>query len=479
MAKILIQNINQGGIADSDYVGGKNSVAEMVGLDIHSESGVIKVNGRAFKETGTTIDAFVCAMVNISSLEIYAFGSTNGKIWLRDFSGWSLAATHTAGKGILNAKLYKGYIYYCTYDSIGRWQVGTAWSTRTDNWAYFTNTVSGNKGRPMRIVNDVLYIGDKNLVAQVDSGTFSANALDIDEGYDITALGSVNTDLLIGASNGLTSRAFRWNTWSVSYSYSDPIPETSINCFLDTDNNVLAQCGNKGRIYAYNGAQLEQYRRVKGVYTGTRQGYCYQNATHNFNGLPLFAMSNPSIQSNVRSCLMGIYSLGRTSPAYPTVLNLEYPISNYATLASSILGGEEIGAICPVDGNGFLVSWLDNNNIGGGGITYGIDSMIGANVQASAYLKTRVIMVNRTAVDTYGIVAVPYRSLPTGASIKIYKKVNNATTFTEITATVNDTKRCMVYTKADIGDASKVQFMVELTTSGQPAEVEMVEINIK
>lgn len=465
MAKILIQNINQGGIADSDYIGSKNSVAEMVGLDIHSESGLIKANSLLVKESGTLIDDFCKAIVTISSTESYAFGSTSSKIWGRDFTGaWTLAATGSPGTGILNAIKYKGYIYYAFNDRLGRWQIGTAWSTRTDNWALFTNTTSR---RPMKIINDVLYIGDTNLVAQVDGSTFSANALDIDSDFSINSFGKVNTDLLCGADDGLISRVFRWNTWSVSYSYSDSVPESSINCFLETDNNVIVQCGRKGRIYLYNGAQLEEYKRIKGVYTGSKEVYMYPNATLNFNGLPLFGVSNLSSFAALNACLLGIYSLARTSRAYPLVLNLEYPISTGNT------SGIEIGAMASIDSNRFLVSWRDGN-------TYGIDSMTSANSQLAPYLKTRVIMVNRTQIDTYGGIAVPYRSLPSGSAIKIYKRLNNSSSFTEITETVNDSKRQMVYTKADIGDASKVQFMVVLSRgSGGSPEVEMVEINIK
>ena len=42
MAKIEIKNLNFGGIADSEYLGNENSVAEMVNCDIHGEAGIIK-----------------------------------------------------------------------------------------------------------------------------------------------------------------------------------------------------------------------------------------------------------------------------------------------------------------------------------------------------------------------------------------------------------------------------------------------------
>lgn len=258
MAKIEIKNLNLGGIADSDYLGAENSVAEAVGLDIHSEAGVIKVNQALTKESGTLVDDFVKASVPCSDGKTYHFGSTNGKVWSRTSGGtWALEATvaPSAGNiGVLDAKEYQGYIYYAMQNRLGRWQIGSAWSTRNDNWATFTN--GDADWHPMRVVNLVLYIGDKNYVAQVDAGTFSANALDIAAPLRIKSLGRMNTDLLVGtyiSDNVTETEIIRWNTWSVSFSTSDPIPEVGVNCFPDTDNNVIVNAGTKGSLYPYNG----------------------------------------------------------------------------------------------------------------------------------------------------------------------------------------------------------------------------------
>jgi hypothetical protein len=67
----------------------------------------------------------------------------------------------------------------------------------------------------MQEVNQVLYIGDRNYVAQVDAGTFSANALDIKTPLRIKSLGKILTDLLVGTFvnvyNAITE-ILRWNT---------------------------------------------------------------------------------------------------------------------------------------------------------------------------------------------------------------------------------------------------------------------------
>jgi len=80
----------------------------------------------------------------------------------------------------MDAWEYQGYIYYTMQSRLGRVAVGapTDWATRNDSWATFTNTDA--LYHPCQEVNAVLYIGDANLVAQVDAGVFSADALDIE-----------------------------------------------------------------------------------------------------------------------------------------------------------------------------------------------------------------------------------------------------------------------------------------------------------
>lgn len=470
MAKIEIKNLNLGGIADSDYLGGENSVAEMVGLDIHSEAGIIKVNQKLTKDSGSVVDDFVKASVSCSDGNTYHFGSTNGKIFKRASNGtWTneaTAAPAAGAVGILGAMEYQGYIYYAMQSRLGRWQIGTAWSTRNDSWATFTNTDADF--HPMRIVNLVLYIGDKNYVAQVDNVTFSANALDIKSPLRIKSLGQMSTDLLIGtyvADNVNKTEIIRWNTWSVSFSVSDPIPETGVNAFLDTDNYIIVNAGTKGNLYMFNGTSLEEYKTVKGLYTGTKKGYVHPNATFNFNGMPLFGFSN--VSGNPAN--QGVYSLARTNRNYPFVLNLEYAIS------TGNLSGVDIGTITPISADQFLVSWKDTT----GGTTYGIDVLDLSNKASVAYFITRVIQAERSKIVNYGIVNSCYRSLPTGTSIEVRKKVNGDVAFSSAITSRVDAKRMLVATQVDINDASRLQTKVNLVASVNDApELEVVEIGV-
>lgn len=469
MARIPFKNFNLGGIADSDYMGGANSLADLWGFDIHSEVGVLKVNQALAKESGSTVDDLVKAAVPCSDGNTYLFGSTNGKIWKRTSGGtYSLEATAAPAAGaigILDAMEYQGYIYYAMQSRLGRVAVGAAWSTRNDSWATFTNTDASF--HPMRIVNLVLYIGDANYLAQVDAGVFAANALDISAPLRIKCLGQLGTDILMGtfvSSNIVATQIYRWNTWSVSFTNSDPIPEIGINCFLPIDNGVMCNAGTKGNLYTYDGVVLQPYKQIKGTWDNTtNKATVNPNAALNFNGLPLFGLSvSAGTPAN-----MGVYSLGRANRNYPIVLNGEQGIS------TGHLDNVEIGAIVGV-GDVYLVTWKDTN----GGTSYGVDILDLSNKYSAAYLTTRVIMADRMAFLNYNVVNIGYRTLPANTTFGISKKVNGGA-MTAIVAgdCTDDVQRKIFMTSIDINDATTLQVKIAPTVSANTApEIEAFEV---
>ena len=201
MAKVEIKNINLGGIADSMYQGAANSVAEMVGLDIHSEAGVIKVNQALTKDSGAVVDEFCKVGVACSNGSTYMFGVAGGVFERQSDGTWTDHATVAPAAGgveVLGAYEYKGYIYYATELRLGRFPIPTAGVAPTLSSNFATFGIGDATYHPMKIVNQVLFIGDGYQVAQVDAGTFSANALDLDTNRRISALGKYATDLLIG-----------------------------------------------------------------------------------------------------------------------------------------------------------------------------------------------------------------------------------------------------------------------------------------
>ncbi len=461
---IELKNFNLGGLADSRYQGVQNSLATIVGFDLHSEPGVLKVHQKLTKESGSTIDALVKTIRSCSDGKSYLFSSTSGKIWSRTSGGtYTLEATAAPAAGaasILDAAEHNGYLYYSMQSRLGRWQIGTAWSTRNDSWATFMNTDA--LFHPIFLLNGVLYIGDKNYIAQVDeSNVFTGNALDIPSTYRIKSLWIDTNDLLIGTyinDNVNMCRIIRWNTWSESWTNEDDVPEVGINGFIPMDNTILLSAGTKGFFYLYEGARLEQFMRLPGAWDSTKKATVHKNAAALFQKRTLFGLSN--IAGN--PALQGVYSYGSYSRNYPRVLSLDYIISQ--NLTSSI----EIGAIEAV-GDDFLVAWKDGSN-------YGVDKIDWSNKYASAYFETRVIDMARSIQKTIDI-KINYRSIPANCDITLQKSVNYAA-YANVDL-VNDSKRLCKYAKVKILEANTVQFKIAAAVNANNApEIESVEISI-
>lgn len=142
---IKIENINLGGISDSDYQGPTNSQAKIVGLDIHSMPGLIRVNQALKKDSGTTVTEFCKVRIACSDGNTYWFSSDSGKIWKRTSAGvYSLVYTTVPTSGeakCLGAREYNGYIYWATQNHLHRIALTglSDWSTNNEaNWQDFS-----------------------------------------------------------------------------------------------------------------------------------------------------------------------------------------------------------------------------------------------------------------------------------------------------------------------------------------------------
>lgn len=460
---IPIGNFNLGGLAASKWSGVESSFYKLTGWDLHSTPGLLKVAQKLTKDTSTTITALCRTCVSSSNGAQYWFSYTDGKIWERTSAGsWQLVHTTTPAAGTagcLGAFEYQGYIYWATQSRLHRIAVSNAdnnnWATdAVEDWATFS--ITDTEFHPMVEQNLVLYIGDGNYVAQVDAGTFTANALDIKTPLRIKALGKIFTDLLIGTyvADGVTkAEIFRWNTWSVSFTNSDEIPEVGVNAFLQGDNFVLVQAGIRGNIYYYDGTKLERWKKIPGEYSSAKYGEVYPNAAASMGELMLFGFSNGA----GNPCDQGVYQIGRHDRNYPWVLDMPYPISERsggALVTSSI----EIGALLAV-GSDLYVSWKN-------GSTYGIDKLDYSNKLELAYLETVLISLDREKFSNFSKFVTTYASLPAGTGITMQYSKNYAD-YTDTTE-VTDTDRKIVQAEEGV-EANSLQLKISPTVSSNDA----------
>jgi hypothetical protein len=458
---IPIENLNLGGLSSSKWSGAKNSVYKMVGFDPHSLPGILQVEQKLTKDSGSTVTEFCKERVNCSNGAQYWFSSTSGKIWERTSAGaWRLVHTTTpaaGGAACLGAIEYQGRIYWATES---RLHYITTTLADDNNWAadaqedFATFGVTNASYHPMIDLNLVLYIGDGNQVAQVDATTFSANALDIKTPLKIKSLGKMGTDLLVGtyiADTVSECEIIRWNTWSVSFTNSDIIPEIGINAFLPADNFVLVQAGNKGNIYFYNGENLELYSKIPGEYSSTAYGSVYPSSVANREGQILFGFSNGS--GNPADQL--VYRIARHDRNYPYIMDQPYPISERSS-GNFVLSSIEIGGVLVV-GSDLYVAWKNSSS-------YGIDKIDASNKLNGAYIETRVMSLNREAFSNFSKGVVSYALLPASTDIDLYLDRNYAG-YGDALNTVPDTDRNIIETKDEQRDFTTLQMKMKATTS--------------
>lgn len=476
---ITLTNWNMGGLADSKWSGIKDSFYRMVGLDPHSEPAVLKAEQKLTKDSSTTIDEFVKCIVPSSNGRVYHFSADSGKIWEESSGSYTLVHTTTAVAGehkCLGAIEFEGYIIWATESRLHRILASDAegaaeWAANVDeDWQTFTKT--DDTYHPMAIQNLNLYIGDGNLVAEWDGTAFTADALDLVDNLRITCLGKLpaTTDLLIGTKvtdNISRSEVLRWNTWSVSFTTSDPIDEVGVNAFIPADNFVYVSAGKQGNIYMYDGVQMEIYKKVIGDWSPSNTAIVHPNASCSFNGQALFGMSN--VANN--PCLQGVYRLGRHSRNYPYILDLAYPISERSG-GALVTTGIEIGAIAVV-GQEIAVSWKN-------GSTYGVDRLDTSNKLDGAYFEARVMRPDRMLKSTYTRFDMAYNSLPSNTALTLSFDSNYAGSYSAPTSSqVTDTDRKIIYLEEGF-ESSALQLKCAFTcNSNDTPSLEQIDIHLR
>lgn len=448
----FIQNNFSGGLSDGPLTGLKGSLADGVGIDIHSTPGVIKVNQALKKDSGSTVTDFCKYAVNASDGNTYWFGNT-GKIYQRTSLGvWSNVYTDANGE-ILGAFEFNGYMYWATATKLARKVFpGTNWTTDVNN-AWKTLTTSSY--HPMAVQSIYLFIGNANTIASVDdvgiftaSGTSSVAFSALPTRYTVKTLKNYDIDLLIGteiSSNYSSARVFRWDTVSPTYNVSDDIPETAVNCFLPVDNFMYVQAGQSGNIYYYDGAKNYKDKRIPGDYVGKTM-IVHPGSTCNYLGRALFGVSN--LSSN--PCNEGVYSVARYNKNYPYALMQEY-VNSHGSLT-----GVEVGAMIGA-GTTLLVAWKN-------GATYGVDVIDAANKYASAYITTLQITGDRMMKKSYQNYAITYKSKPANTDISLSYSDNYNASFSSISLTEDETLYGKMRAQQNI-EAGTMQYKISFTSS--------------
>jgi hypothetical protein len=307
----------------------------------------------------------------------------------------------------------------------------------------------------MYTLNNVLYVASGRYIHQVEvvSGSFaySTKVLDIGDNGDITSLGSYGTDLVVGTSKGVI---LRWNTYSVTWTFATEPINASINSMWTFDNQTYCNAGNYGDIYIFTGSSLVYFTKIfnnenaRGivslVYPYTKYVLLAVSAGNSGAG-----SSDATLKAATNE---GLYAFGSIIKNSSPVVSLLNPLSG------GVNNGNYVSGL-----SGSYIGWMAFNG-GNASTDYRIDKYDSSSYLLSgAYYETKIIKIDRSSFAEILEILVPYVSLPASTNIKLYYKVNYATSWTEITGFV-DTKRMLKSFPFSI-QGSVFEFKVELITN--------------
>jgi len=441
------------GLGISKFLGTKGSFAKAVGIDIHSNPGILKAQQSLKKDSGDIVDQLVMCSVHTSAGHSYHFGEA-GKIFKRTSGGtWSLLDTVTATPKIVGAAEHSdGYVYFTYVNKVGKIQVSDDAITEA---AHTLTNSNSNYGQVFyHEKQNAIFIANKELVARVDAASaFSANAFDLKGTYEIRDIASRDIDVLIGATldSGSASRFFQWDgvksSWQYSWVFGD-----EIKWMLNKGERVYILGGENGEIYDFDDIK-DPIKKIPGDYSNVNTLTSNPNAKCLLKGLLHFGIQDASTGNAFPN---GIYTLGsKDLEVFPLALNCEYPIS------AGDLDGVEIGAVS-TDGSTLFVSWKDKAGTG-----YGVDVIDTANKYASAYVEFLVMKVDEVSKKNFDRFPCNFEPLPASCSLHVKRSLDLASSFTSV-ATFNiagETNDEGTFDGENVPDAYMIQLRIDLVTN--------------
>jgi hypothetical protein len=376
-------------------------------------------------------------------------------------SGWDLAfqlALLNPDNGELGAESERvPYIYWSTPEYLHRIAVSNIadWADKVETVGKFKN--GHTQHHPMAMQNLSLFIGDGNVLAEVDDvGTFvqetELNLPDIDV---IQALYPFDTDLLIGSKAIKMGHVRRWDTVSESWSAQDEIYDAEgVTAFLGDDNYVYPITGPFGRVYFYDGEKMVPYVQIPGEWGPSKKAVVHANSVGFWMNMPVFGLSN----STGNPQLQGIYGLGSAGRGFDKTLSLDFPIS------AGTFDNITIGAIL-VRGADLMIAWKTAS-------AAGVDKLDWSAKYASAYFETRIltdIMTARGVANARHIrktlkeVAVPYAELPADTGITMAYKKKNESSYTNLEAGKDQTDDQKLYFRQTVPAMAAPQLRATFT----------------
>lgn len=362
----------KGGMTLNEKLGGKSQFHIGKHLDFTSRKGFLTVRPgftrmqlSASADIGQPIQGVIFTQEDGN---VY-FGADNGTIYSQSDTGTIASAHASAQTGAIRGLIeYKGYMYFPQNTTIGRSDLAGS-PTYTDNWQTGLVNVTSH---PMHISADnKLYFGDDRYVASWDGSSYTAQALDVQDDWEIQCLSDFGVSYLaIGvnrkASTSYNSQGCKVVLWSRANStvWDDEItiPEKTIYAMIEKNGYLWIWAGsNSLSIYVIPIGS----RSATKVFTFENDNakeyvlYTYPNAVSFKEGRIYFGVSgNTSASGN---SIPAVYSIN----AVPNDLQLNIELdTTYLYSHTGLIDIKSVGIIAftSTANTGILYTSFDNGS---------------------------------------------------------------------------------------------------------------------
>lgn len=442
-------------------------------VDVFTEPGLLKPGFIGNKETGTTVTDLVRWIQQDlgSSTAVYAYDEDNKlyKATTPTAGDWAVQSGNTTTSGTGNGMaIYKNHVIVARNTTLDGYKIADGtW----DNGFVGDNLIEN--GHHMMIVgqDDILYIANGRYVATLqeksgqtfdpgDSNTYTFNqyALDLPANYQVRCLAELGKDLMIGTiENAIiakkTADIFPWDRISDSFGIPIRLNDDGVAQMISDGEQLTVVCGGRHSIYRTNRISSRFINRVP-------------HTLWNFDGLTTFSAPLPGgIAKNDNRILMGFGDNTLSPHGVFSLLendSLLFESQVSAGSASSV----QIGAVCPVGLNQYLVGWksstaqgidlfgTDGRHFQTGSVSYVRSKLysVGTKKDPATYSALEIQLANALATDQF--VIVKYRT-------------DTSSSFTELLTFNYSTYSSAKSVNHDIGltDIENIQIEVEVGTA--------------
>lgn len=364
MAKqFLNQGKFNGGIADDEKTGIKDSFAWCRSVEVRKDPDKFYLLPKTVKESSTTVTDRVKWIVSAQphATDAYAYGHT-GELWKRT-SGGTWSSVRSVGGGGQGLEVYNDYLYYTQDTQIGRYGLLSGTPSATDNWQTGLNDTSNYDFAPIKRFIHALAVGHGNDLGWWDGTTWTAEKIVLPPGFQIRCLERWGQYLAIAAWRGSNifdtedSVIFFWNGTSSTYNHVEYVEAGAVNAMANHDGRLRFIAGHKGELFDYNG-RITPIKRLPRL-TSPKYSEVFPGAMCVWDDMVRIGFSANTDDGSTHE--QGVYTWGRLNKDHAEVLTYDYPISTGTRTATTL----KITCVAGI-GRDLFIGWDDNG-------TYGVD----------------------------------------------------------------------------------------------------------